>query len=93
MAINVVVNYEEGAEYSLPEDGVNDSWGEYSFQFGPEVRDLGTEGHFEYGSRVGIWRLCRLFDEYRVDIELDAFESGAPVAERRWSQRFPRRLA
>jgi hypothetical protein len=32
-------------------------------------------------------------DEYHVDIELDAFESGALVAERRWSQRFPRHLA
>ncbi|MEP7113099.1 MAG: CocE/NonD family hydrolase C-terminal non-catalytic domain-containing protein, partial [Ilumatobacteraceae bacterium] len=32
-------------------------------------------------------------DEYAVDIELDAFESGDLVAERRWSQRFPRRLA
>ncbi len=32
-------------------------------------------------------------EEYCVDIELDAFESGIPIAERRWSQRFPRRLA
>ena len=85
VAINVVVNYEEGAEYSLPEDGVNDSWGEYSFQFGPEVRDLGTEGHFEYGSRVGIWRLCRLFDEYRVDVTFNAcalaLELNPPLSE------------
>jgi peptidoglycan/xylan/chitin deacetylase (PgdA/CDA1 family) len=72
VAVNVVVNYEEGAEYSMPDDGVNDSWGEYSFQFGPELRDLGTEGHFEYGSRVGVWRLCRLFDEYRVDVTFNA---------------------
>ncbi len=72
LAVNLVVNYEEGAEYSVPDDGVNDSWGEYSFQFGPELRDLGTEGHFEYGSRVGVWRLCRLFDEYRVDVTFNA---------------------
>ena len=32
-------------------------------------------------------------DEYVVDIELDAFESGDLVAERRWSRRFPRNLA
>jgi peptidoglycan/xylan/chitin deacetylase (PgdA/CDA1 family) len=43
VAINLVVNYEEGGEYSLADDGVNDSWGEYSFQYGPEIRDLGTE--------------------------------------------------
>ena len=32
-------------------------------------------------------------DEFAVDIELDAFEAGTPVAQRRWSQRFPRHLA
>ena len=72
LAVNLVINYEEGAEYSVPDDGVNDSWGEYSFQFGPEIRDLGTERHFEFGSRVGIWRLCRLFDEFRVDVTFNA---------------------
>ena len=47
VAINLVVNYEEGGEYSLNEDGVNDTWGEYSFQYGPEIRDIGTETHME----------------------------------------------
>ena len=32
-------------------------------------------------------------EDYCVDIELDAYESGVVVAERRWSRRFPRRLA
>ena len=32
-------------------------------------------------------------DEYCVDVELDVHESGALIAERRWSQRIPRRLA
>ena len=32
-------------------------------------------------------------DEFYVDIELDAFESGDLIAERRWSRRFPRHLA
>jgi putative CocE/NonD family hydrolase len=32
-------------------------------------------------------------DEYCVDIELDAFEAGSLIAERRWSRRFPRHLA
>jgi len=31
--------------------------------------------------------------EFAVDIELDALESGEIIAQRRWSQRFPRRLA
>jgi predicted acyl esterase len=32
-------------------------------------------------------------NDYCVDIELDVFESGDVIAERRWSQRFPRHLA
>jgi hypothetical protein len=32
-------------------------------------------------------------DDYCVEIELDAYESDLLIAERRWSQRFPRRLA
>lgn len=73
LVVNIVVNYESGAEYSLPDgDGRNDSWGEYSYQIGPEVRDLGTETHFEFGSRAGIWRLARLFDRYRVPVTIGA---------------------
>jgi len=66
VAVNLVVNYEEGGEYALGDDGYNDTWGEYTFHYGPEIRDLGTETHMEYGSRVGIWRLCRLIDHYGI---------------------------
>jgi len=72
VVVSVVLNYEAGAEYSFDEDGRNDTWGEYSYQIGPEVRDLGTETHFEYGSRVGIWRLARLFDQLGVPISVGA---------------------
>ena len=41
-------------------------------------------------SRLAVASTC---DEYVVDIELDAFESGGLVAERRWSRRFPREFA
>ncbi|MET1027957.1 MAG: polysaccharide deacetylase family protein, partial [Dongiaceae bacterium] len=76
VAINIVLNYEEGAEYSWLEDGKNDNWGEYNIPNGPIVRDLGTETHFEYGSRAGVWRLARLFDRYNVPITI----SGCAVA-------------
>ena len=33
------------------------------------------------------------FDEYHVDIELEASEAGVRIAERRWSRRIPRNLA
>lgn len=73
LVVNIVVNYESGGEYSIPDgDGRNDTWGEYSYQIGPEIRDLGTETHFEYGSRAGIWRLTRLFDRYQVPVTMGA---------------------
>ena len=73
VAVNIVVNYEEGAELNLPDgDGVNDTWGEYSTLVDPTWRDLGTETHYEYGSRVGIWRLARMFDEYAIPVSVGA---------------------
>jgi peptidoglycan/xylan/chitin deacetylase (PgdA/CDA1 family) len=85
VAINLVVNYEEGGEFALHDDGVNDTWGEYSFQYGPEVRDLGTESHMEYGSRVGVWRLCRLIDRLGIDATFNAcaraLERNPPLCE------------
>ena len=73
VAVNVVVNYEEGAELNLLDgDGVNDTWGEYSTTVDPTWRDLGTETHFEFGSRVGVWRLARIFDEYAIDVSFGA---------------------
>ena len=73
VVVNLVVNYEEGAEYSLVDgDDSNDAWGEYSYQIGPTIRDLSTETHMEFGSRVGIWRLARLLDDYDIPATIDA---------------------
>ena len=36
------------------------------------MRDLGTETHFEYGSRAGVWRLARLFDRFDVPVTVSA---------------------
>lgn len=85
VVVSLVLNYEEGAEYSLLDgDSRNESWGEYTWQVGPEVRDLATESSFEYGSRAGVWRLCRIFDEYAVPVSFGgcalAFERNPPLA-------------
>ena len=73
VAVSVVVNYEEGAELNLLDgDGVNDTWGEFSSTVEPAWRDLGTETHFEFGSRVGVWRLARMFDEYEIPVSVGA---------------------
>ena len=67
IAISLVVNYEEGAEYS-PADG--DSHHETNSEVQSPVplqdRDLNNESFFEYGSRVGVWRLLNMFDKFQV---------------------------
>jgi peptidoglycan/xylan/chitin deacetylase (PgdA/CDA1 family) len=37
------------------------------------TRDLGAESMFEYGFRVGFWRLQRLFNEFDVPVTAFAF--------------------
>src|SRR5260370_29706950 len=73
LVVNIVVNYESGGEYSLPDgDGRNDTWGEYSYQIGPDIRDLGTETHFEFGSLPGSWRLAPPFHPPRGPLTVGA---------------------
>jgi peptidoglycan/xylan/chitin deacetylase (PgdA/CDA1 family) len=78
VAINLVLVYEEGSEYSvLWGDDRNDGWGEYADPgVQPPQRDPGTEAHYTYGSRAGVWRLARIFDEFEVPVTV----SGAAVA-------------
>lgn len=67
VAVSLVVNYEEGSEYSMPAgDGHSEGLGEIAYAVPDGVRDLCVESVYEYGSRVGIWRLLRLFEDYRV---------------------------
>lgn len=66
VAVNFVLNLEEGAEYSTLEgDGRTDSaLSEVAAARVPlGDRDLGYEGMVEYGSRVGVWRILWLFRE------------------------------
>jgi peptidoglycan/xylan/chitin deacetylase (PgdA/CDA1 family) len=66
LAVNFVMNYEEGSEPSyqlgdgVTENGLTEAHGLNQVKSG---RDLAAEGMFEYGSRVGFWRLHRLFQE------------------------------
>jgi peptidoglycan/xylan/chitin deacetylase (PgdA/CDA1 family) len=69
VALNLVVNYEEGSEFSKPAgDGRNEGLAEIPYVMPPEYRDLCAESVYEYGSRAGIWRLMRLFDEYGIKV-------------------------
>jgi peptidoglycan/xylan/chitin deacetylase (PgdA/CDA1 family) len=69
VAINIVINYEEGSELSHPAgDGRNDGLTEVIYNMDPAYRDLAAESVFEYGSRAGIWRLERLLSEYKLPV-------------------------
>ena len=73
VAVSIVLNYEEGSEYSHPNgDARNDGLTEMLYAMEPKFRDLCAESVFEYGSRAGIWRLERLFTEYKIPITLYA---------------------
>src|SRR3982074_1725920 len=66
VAINFVMNYEEGSGPSVQDGegctktGLTEAAG---VRPGGKGRDLAGEGMFAYGSRVGFWRLMRLFQE------------------------------
>jgi len=66
IAVNFVMNYEEGSEPSVQdgegysETGLTEST---SSSLGLTGRDLAGESMFEFGSRAGFWRLMRAFQE------------------------------
>ena len=69
IAISVVLNYEEGSEYSHPAgDKRNDGLQEVIYAMDPKYRDLAAESVFEYGSRTGVWRFERLVTEFKIPI-------------------------
>lgn len=71
LAINFVINIEEGAERNILE---GDSSSEnYLTEISAREamlgqRDLFSESIFEYGSRCGIWRLLELFEQRQINI-------------------------
>lgn len=67
LAINFVINYEEGSERTpLEGDRDREPLVEAKYDVPAGERELFTESTFEYGSRVGVWRLLELLDEYKV---------------------------
>ncbi len=69
LALNLVVNYEEGAEYGpLEGDGFAES---ILSEVAPApplpgLRNRNIESLYEYGSRVGIWRILRMFKQRSI---------------------------
>lgn len=88
VAVQFVLNYEEGAENSvLHGDAASETFlseivGALPY---PGARHISMESLYEYGSRVGVWRLLSLFRERRMPITLFAvamaLERNPRVAE------------
>src|ERR1700674_1086633 len=88
LAVNFVLNFEEGSEPSIGDGDPASEWGltEYGGASpGVAGRDLAAEGMFAYGSRVGFWRVMRLFQERGLPLTIFgcalALERNGPAAE------------
>ena len=75
LALQLVLNYEEGGENCVLH-GDSSSEAFLSEIVGADaragVRHMSMESIYEYGSRVGVWRLKRLFDQYQVPVTVFA---------------------
>jgi putative urate catabolism protein len=77
LALQIVMNYEEGGERSiLHGDAESEAFLQEVVGMAPlkGVRNIQVESMYEYGSRVGLWRLLRLFAER--DIKISVFAVG-----------------
>lgn len=75
LALSIVINFEEGAEPSVADgDFESEPGAETPIAAERDVRNTLNESHFEYGSRVGFWRLMDIFDEY--DVKVTFFACG-----------------
>ncbi|MGI9614406.1 MAG: polysaccharide deacetylase family protein [Acidimicrobiales bacterium] len=86
LAINFVLNVEEGSEPSvLDGDGYTENRLTDATMPLDHNRDLAAEGLFEYGSRVGFWRVQRAFHEHEIPLTIFAcavaLERNPPIAE------------
>jgi len=79
VAVNVVLNVEEGSELSFWEGDAANPQGllETPATTGPAVRDLAAESVFEYGSRAGVWRIARIADGAAIPVTL--FATGMAI--------------
>ncbi|MCG5215194.1 polysaccharide deacetylase family protein [Streptosporangium soli] len=86
LAVNFVINYEEGAERNvLDGDTSRENLVEARYDVPDGERELFAESTFEYGSRVGIWRILAAMDDHgvvpTVFASALALERNPPVTE------------
>jgi peptidoglycan/xylan/chitin deacetylase (PgdA/CDA1 family) len=99
VAVSVVVNFEEGAEYAISDgDERNESIYEVEHRL-DHLPDPCLDSHFEYGARAGWWRVMDLLDAFDVratvsacgraverspELARDAIARGHEVAAHGW---------
>jgi len=87
VAVQFAINYEEGSEYTIVDGDGRTEAGLAESPGGrvPAGRDLAFETMYEFGARVGVWRLFRLFRERRIPATVFgcavALERNPAVAE------------
>jgi peptidoglycan/xylan/chitin deacetylase (PgdA/CDA1 family) len=69
VAVSFVLNFEEGAEFSVS-DGDAHNEAVYEVIDRQSGIDPCIESHFEYGTRVGYWRIVELAAQYGVPLTL-----------------------
>jgi len=74
IAMQFVLNYEEGGENNIlhGDDASEAFLTEIVSDARKGVRHLSVESFYEFGSRVGIWRIFNLFQKYDIPITLFA---------------------
>lgn len=72
LALNFNLNYEAGGEMSLLEGDACSEGMLNDIGFPPymNLRSPLAESSFEYGSRVGVWRLLRIFKQFDVRVSI-----------------------
>jgi len=71
VAVSFVVNFEEGAEFSMA-DGDAHNEAVYEVIDRQAVVDPCIDSHFEFGTRVGYWRIVDLFERFGVRFTLSS---------------------
>lgn len=69
LAISLVVNVEEGAEYSVAAgDSRAEAVDELGIHMAPGQRNRGNESNYAYGINAGFWRLLNLFTYSQIPV-------------------------
>lgn len=68
IAVNINLNIEAGGEHGLLEgdDRSEDMLTDAGHPSYPGIRSLAAESSFEYGPRVGVWRVLRILDQFGI---------------------------